>query len=164
MRGQKLQSEVWFGLKLIHKRGMLQCYPASRSPPLLPVQPLYALRSAVPFRALLCSAQRRSGKAQPCSSPRLAGRAALVRTVAALVLRPPMAPCAIGWPHDASTMWREAGGRGHFASYPFLVPFGSFTPQAVRVSESRLRAAETRKRRSEAAAAAEAAQGGGGAD
>ena len=36
--------------------------------------------------------------------------------------------------------------------------------RSERVSESRLRAAETRKRRSEAAGAAGAAQGGGGAD
>ena len=36
--------------------------------------------------------------------------------------------------------------------------------RAERLSESRIRAAKTRKRRSEAAAAAEAAQGGGGAD
>ena len=35
--------------------------------------------------------------------------------------------------------------------------------RAERLSESRTRAAETRKRRSEAAAAAGAAQGGGGA-
>ncbi len=36
--------------------------------------------------------------------------------------------------------------------------------RSERLSESRLRAAETRKRRSEAAAAAGAAEGGGGAD
>ncbi len=36
--------------------------------------------------------------------------------------------------------------------------------RAERLSESRTRAAETRKRRSEAAAAAGAAQGGGGED
>jgi hypothetical protein len=56
-------------------------------------------------------------------------------------------------------MWRYGRGRSRMVSVAEAERIRS-----ERVSESRLRAAETRKRRSEAAAAAEAAQGGGGAD
>ena len=56
-------------------------------------------------------------------------------------------------------MWRYGLGRSRMVSMAEAERIRS-----ERVSESRLRAAETRKRRSEAAAAAEAAQGGGGAD
>ena len=56
-------------------------------------------------------------------------------------------------------MWRYGRGRSRMVSIAEAERIRS-----ERVSESRLRAAETRKRRSEAAAAAEAAQGGGGAD
>ena len=56
-------------------------------------------------------------------------------------------------------MWRYGRGRSRMVSIAEAERIRS-----ERVSESRLRAAETRKRRSEAAAAAGAAQGGGGAD
>ena len=56
-------------------------------------------------------------------------------------------------------MWRYGRGRSRMVSIAEAERIRS-----ERVSESRLRAAETRKRRSEAAAAAEAARGGGGAD
>jgi hypothetical protein len=56
-------------------------------------------------------------------------------------------------------MWRYARGHPRMVSIAEAERF-----KAKRLSESRTRAAETRKRRSEAAAAAGAAQGGGGAD
>ena len=56
-------------------------------------------------------------------------------------------------------MWRYGRGRSRMVSIAEAERIRS-----ERLSESRLRAAETRKRRSEAAAAAGAAQGGGGAD
>ena len=56
-------------------------------------------------------------------------------------------------------MWRYGRGRSRMVSIAEAERIRS-----KRLSESRLRAAETRKRRSEAAGAAGAAQGGGGAD
>ena len=56
-------------------------------------------------------------------------------------------------------MWRYGRGRSRMVSIAEAERMRS-----ERLSESRLRAAETRKRRSEAAAAAGAAEGGGGAD
>jgi hypothetical protein len=56
-------------------------------------------------------------------------------------------------------MWRYGRGRPRMVS---IAEAGRI--RVERLSESRIRAAETRKRRSEAAAAAGAAQGGGGAD
>ncbi len=56
-------------------------------------------------------------------------------------------------------MWRYGRGRPRMVSIADAKRI-----RAERLSESRTRAAETRKRRSEAAAAVGAAQGGGGAD
>ena len=56
-------------------------------------------------------------------------------------------------------MWRYGRGRSRMVSIAEAQRIRS-----KRLSESRLQAAETRKRRSEAAAAAGAAQGDGGAD
>jgi hypothetical protein len=56
-------------------------------------------------------------------------------------------------------MWRYGRGRPRMVSIAETVRI-----RAERLSESRTRAAETRKRRSDAAAAAGAAQGGGGVD
>jgi hypothetical protein len=60
-------------------------------------------------------------------------------------------------------MWRYGRGRPRMVS---IAEAERIRPiiRAERLSESRTRAAETRKRRSVAAAAAGAAQGGGGAD
>ena len=56
-------------------------------------------------------------------------------------------------------MWRYCQGRPRMVSIAEVERI-----RAERLSESRTRAAETRKRRSVDAAAAGAAQGGGGAD
>ena len=56
-------------------------------------------------------------------------------------------------------MWRYGRGRSRMVSIA-----DAERMRSERLSESRLRAAETRKRRSEAAAAAGAVEGGGGAD
>ena len=55
-------------------------------------------------------------------------------------------------------MWRYGRGRARMVSIAEAERI-----RAERLSESRIRAAETRKRRSEAAAAAGGGEGGGGA-
>ena len=76
---------------------------------------------------------------------------------------------------SADTQWGRGNGSRLYEVNFWMWRYGRGSPRMVsiteaeriraeRLSESRIRAAETRKRRSVAAAAAGAAQGGGGAD
>jgi hypothetical protein len=107
----------------------------------------------------ICPVANMLGRAPLIPCLPLQGRSAYWRRLCRHAAGPGQRQQALRGEHLDVALWPGARGRPRMVSIADAERI-----RAERLSESRTRAAETRKRRSEAAAAAGAAQGGGGAD